>query len=251
MENSNPVAAVPASNQYVINNVQQLFPINNNLVNFHAKFLVKSLSGESFQGLVVNQQLLDSGDSLQFRPADQGIFSGEIKQDNNVADNWYLALKSTKPNKVTIQVQTVQVPAAPVQSEQQVQQVARTGGRDSGSSVDTGSQGWGSYFTMPNLLKLLLGVGVFSALIVLAKRYLKKRSSPTSVENPYHAAMIHDDYADIAPAVSQLEDYAPSSPLMSGGGGVSDVPSSTSEGHTSAAVLGDDLMTKVNNLPAI
>jgi len=267
MENSNPVAAAPASNQYVINNVQQLFPVNNNLVNFHAKFYVKSLSNEPFQGLVVNQQLLDSGDSLQFRQAEQGVFSGEIKQDNDVAENWYLALKSVKPNKVSIQVQTVQIPAAPQpEPQQQIQQLARAGGRDSGSTVNTG-KGWGSFFTVPNLLKVLLGVGVVSALVVFAKRYLKKRSSYVSNDKPnpyYSSSNLNDDYAELMPAVAQLDEYAPSSPLV-GGGGLTELPASpsppvvtggstppaASEGHTSAAILGEDLLAKVNNLPAI
>lgn len=251
----------PASNQYVINNVQQLFPINNNYVNFNAKFQVKSLSGEPFQGIVVNQQALDSGQVLQFRNAEQGLFSGEIRQDNNVPDNWYLALKSPKPNKVTINVQTVQIDAAPQQNPSQVQQVGRTGSRDSSGH----SSGWSAMFTMPNLLKVALGIGIVSALYFFAKKYWAKRKSTAGVRNDEY------DYTSLRPAIdAQPDDFMPSSPLLPAAAhaatpagptqGTTPVaaaapsaPSASpaSEGTSSAAILGEDLLAKVNNLPPI
>jgi hypothetical protein len=255
MENPNP--SPTSNNQYVINNVQQLFAINNNLVNFRSKFQVTSLSSEPFQGLVVNQQTLDSGQALQFRNADTGMFSGEITQDNNVPNNWYLVLKSPKPNKVTVDLQTV--PVAPRSPEQQepaaennaVAQAARTGARDTSSA----GKSWSSYFTFQNMVKVMIGVGVLSALYLLAKRFLKRRPSAADGDSG-------DDYAALAPGADLG--------LESGGGdGMPEIAAAPApvpaaapapvpaaapagvEGTSTATVLGDDLLSKVNNLPAI
>jgi hypothetical protein len=256
MENPNP--SPTSNNQYVINNVQQLFAINNNLVNFKSKFQVTSLSNEPFQGLVVNQQTLDSGQALQFRTADAGIFSGEITQDNNMPNNWYLVLKSPKPNKVTIDFQTV--PIAPRPMDQPVAamdnaaQLARTNPRD--SPPDSG-KGWSSYFTFQNMVKVLIGVGVLSALYMLAKRFLKRRRQDKNRGDAEDFGALAPD-ADI-PELGGMELVGDTSSLELGGGSMAapapapivSVPPAGIEGTSTATVLGDDLLSKVNNLPAI
>jgi hypothetical protein len=98
--------------------VQQLFSLNQNLVNFKALFSVSSLSQEPFLGIVVDQQTLDSGEALEFKSADKGLFSGDITQDNNIATNWYLVLKSAKPNKVAVNIQSFPIPGKPQQPQQ-------------------------------------------------------------------------------------------------------------------------------------
>lgn len=111
--------------QYVINNVNQLFPLNQNLSNFRAVFSVISSTAEPFYGIVVDQGLLDSldaGKQLEFKVAEQGVFTGEIIQDNNSNTNWYLVLKSPQPNSVTVNIQTVPIPANPQQQQQQLLQ---------------------------------------------------------------------------------------------------------------------------------
>jgi hypothetical protein len=257
MENPNPS---PTPNQYVINNVQQLFAINNNLVNFKSKFQVTSLSNEPFQGLVVNQQSLDSGQALQFRNADAGVFSGEITQDNNIPNNWYLALKSAKPNKVVIDFQTIPIAPRPAEAaateNNAVAQAARTNPRDTSSS----GSGWSSYFTFQNMIKLLIGVGVLSAVYFLAKRYLKRRQDKGLADA--------DDYAALAPDAGG-DDLGLDLGFETGGDGGSTLVGTTApvaaataapaapaastgvEGTSTATVLGDDLLNKVNNLPAI
>lgn len=244
-----PNASVP-QNQYVINNVQQLFALNANLVNFQAKFVVKSLSNEPFLGLVVNQQILDSGQPLQFRNSEQGMFSGEMTQDNNVANNWYLVLKSPKPNQVVVDIQTV--PIAPkLEQAQAPQQVARMGGPDTGPTASPGL--FSSIFKMANLFKIVLGAGVLSIAYFLVKRFrqsrpmvpLKRSEVAQLVEPPVvqHEAFINP----VAPAVVQkVEVPQVNTPNLDAGG--SDT-ASTVEGTSTQAVLGENLLNMIQNLP--
>ena len=97
----------PPQNQYTLNSVQQLFELNpQNYKNFQSFFVVKSSTSEPFWGLVVDQETLDSGVQLEFKSADNGYFSGEIIQDTNNSNNWYLVLKSIKPNVVILDIKT-------------------------------------------------------------------------------------------------------------------------------------------------
>ena len=89
---------------------QQLFDLNNNLINFKSSFSVTSQNKEPFYIVVTNQQTLDSGSPLEFKFADQGFASGDISQDQNQQNNWYLVLKSDKPNNVSIDIKTFPIP---------------------------------------------------------------------------------------------------------------------------------------------
>jgi hypothetical protein len=121
-------------------------------------------------------------------------------------------------------------------------------------------------FTMPNLLKVALGVGVVSALYFFMKKYWSKRKGAQA------AAASDDDYGDyssLRPAFGHADDFVPTSPLITAAAPVSTSPvrvaaapavpaaaaapaaAPAAEGTTSAAILGEDLLAKVNNLPPI
>lgn len=153
--------------QYTINNVQQLFSLNQNLINFKTTFSVVSLSNEPFMGIVVDQQTLDSGDALQFKTAEKGIFSGDITQDNNVPTNWYLVLKSTKPNKVNVDIKSVEIPASPVQNN--VQSTL------SSHPQSVPSQSWSDFFEQNKRTIMMVGVGlVVVVALFFGYRYYKR-----------------------------------------------------------------------------
>jgi len=191
-----PLGSPPSGtqNQYLINNVQQLFSLNQNLVNFKALFSVTSLSQEPFQGIVIDQQTLDSGETPEFKSADKGVFSGDITQDNNVASNWYLVLKSPKPNKVIVNIQSFPIPGkSQLELTQQppVQNVQHMIAHDSASS----GGGWGipSYKENRQLYLILGGVIGVGLLYVGYKYYylprmLKKSNSKSSSKK--------EDFAD-------------------------------------------------------
>lgn len=93
-----------------INKVQQLFDLNNNIKNFHSTFTIQSTNSTPFFAVVVDQSTLDSGAPLQFKYAQDGSLSGEVRQDEDENKIWYLVLKSDEPNEVDISIDTKQVP---------------------------------------------------------------------------------------------------------------------------------------------
>jgi hypothetical protein len=194
----------PVNNQYVINNVQQLFELNPSLINFKSSFVVQSLSNEPFMGLVLNQQALDSGNTLEFKVAEQGYLSGEITQDNNLYTNWYLALKSQKPNKVMINIQSVPIPPRSAQQNQQV--------------VDPYNLDAHPYSHRPKnesflstYASTLLFVGLGLTIAYLGYRYYKERSKSTYKMNNVAASLFpqHVVSSDLTnPVVSAIQSAA-------------------------------------------
>lgn len=98
-----------------LSKIQQLVSLNNMFVNFESQFEIKSKADKPFYMLVVSQSELDSlpeGDALDFKHVSQGKMSASIKQDNNLAENWYIVLKSDEPNEVEVRIQARELPMA-------------------------------------------------------------------------------------------------------------------------------------------
>lgn len=186
------------SNQYTINNVQQLFSLNQNLVNFKTSFSVSSLSKEPFFGIVVDQQMLDSGETLEFKSADKGLFSGDITQDNNIATNWYLVLKSTKPNKVVIDIKPVEIPPSQeslVQQEQGSSVLSAPSAQDPNSNNESFVSNVKKFFSKNQRYLTMFGVGVLLVIVAyFGYKYYKKRYAKASTqEMPEHLSKHRED----------------------------------------------------------
>lgn len=96
--------------KYNISSIKQLIDLNGRVVNFHLTFTVKSLSNEPFDALVVTQEMLDSNAPLNYQRA-EGEISGQIKNDNNVYNSYFLCLKSDKTQEVEVKTTMEEVPA--------------------------------------------------------------------------------------------------------------------------------------------
>jgi hypothetical protein len=275
---ANPMDTPSPSNQYVINNVQQLFELNPNMVNFKSTFMVKSLTNEPFMGLVVNQQILDSGNMPEFKSADQGFFSGEISQDNNLYTNWYLVLKSQKPNKVVLQIQSVPIPPRDAQEDPYRNLDVHPYGH--GHPHGHLREGYGSYFTMNNVMTAV-AVGAAIAACYLAYKYYKERSVKTTNINSVAASLMPSGESmnkpsqfiqplqntmaqseltsSIAPSTSSIAQAIPTLPLKSPPrmelpstpASIEVPPSLNLGGSSTGDILGSDLMKQINNLPTI
>lgn len=245
--------------EYVINNVQQLFPLNQNLANFRATFVVQSLSDEPFMGLVVNQQALDSGEAITFRTSEQGTFSGEIVQDNNENMNWYLALKSAKPNKVTIDIRTQAVAPKPVQPLAMTRAQAAAGGSSSASS-----KSWlGRWNQLDLSTKLLIGLALAAVAFYVYKTYYLGRFASGAEDESFALSPLipaNELLPPLSPKVAAniaapiLASVAPASPAVAAApavGGADAAAAANVAGMTTATVLGDDLLAKVKGLPDI
>ena len=107
------------TSKYNISNIKQLIDLNGKAVNFLVNFKAVSLSNENFDALVVTQEMLDSNEPLTYQKA-QGEISGQIKNDNSIYNNYFLCIKSDKPNEIEVSI-NIQ-PIQPSQPQQQVQQ---------------------------------------------------------------------------------------------------------------------------------
>ena len=264
-------------NQYVINNVQQLFELNHNLVNFKSIFSVKSLSGEPFWGIVVSQQILDSGDLPDFKSADQGVFSGEITQDNNLYTNWYLALKSQKPNKVVIDIQTFPVSPRdtnPPQQQSQSQHLQHHQHlQHSHPPVKE------SYFDSSSIMTVIAVASLLAAGYLAYRYYSERKVASKPVVNEIAASLMPGGSPPIfanpvisAPAVAAPMVSAPMvsapmvsapmvsapvipesivPPIMSTENLVPELSTLNLGGSSTSDILGSDLMRQINNLPTI
>jgi len=110
------------TSKYNISNIKQLIDLNGKAVNFLVNFKAVSLSNENFDALVVTQEMLDSNEPLTYQKA-QGEISGQIKNDNSIYNNYFLCIKSDKPNEieVSINIQAIQPSKPPLPPPQQTQ----------------------------------------------------------------------------------------------------------------------------------
>jgi len=106
--------------KYNISNIKQLIDLNGKAVNFQVDFKAVSLSNETFDALVVTQEMLDSNEPLSYQRA-EGQINGQIKNDNGVYNNYFLCMKSDKPMEVEVSIRITPLQEQP-ELQQQIQQ---------------------------------------------------------------------------------------------------------------------------------
>lgn len=210
---------------YIINNVQQLFELNKSLTNFSSKFYVQSITNEPFYGIITNQKNLDSGNKLEYKFAETGIFSGEIIQDNNINDHWYLVLKSSSPNKVTINIDTK--PVNPKIQPQQLQTNQPQSNQLQQQQLYHQSQQSPKKSKYPWFKILLIAVIVGIGIYFILKLFIFK------------------DNKIYTPNVSSYGSNGGNSSYKGGSGG----GNISNESMNMEDVLGDDIVNQINNLP--
>ena len=114
-----------AKKTYTIGSVQQLIDLNGDTTNFDCTFNVTSHNKEHFEVLVVDQKTLDSGKDIEYRKV-EGDISGNIIQDKDVYDNYYLILKCDKPCKVDVEITKKEIAAKPLPPPPQQQRQQAT-----------------------------------------------------------------------------------------------------------------------------
>jgi hypothetical protein len=85
--------------------------LNEDSVNFEILFRVHSPSGQPFYLAVADQTAVNSG-NIQYQKADKGELSGTVKQDKNVYQSYFLALKSDveNPHELVVEVSKTELP---------------------------------------------------------------------------------------------------------------------------------------------
>jgi hypothetical protein len=97
---------------YNLSNIKQLIDLNGDIVNFTLSFEVVSKSNKPFDALVVTQEMLDSGEELQYQRA-EGSINGQITNDKDLYNNYFLILKSDEPNECDVSIQLVEIQPNP------------------------------------------------------------------------------------------------------------------------------------------
>lgn len=110
-----------SSKKYNISNIKQLIDLNGPLVNFLLDFKVTSVSNETFDAVVMTQEMLDTSSTIEYQKA-EGQISGQIKNDNGVYNNYFLILKSEKPMEVEVFSDLTEIPEVNPLPEQQQEQ---------------------------------------------------------------------------------------------------------------------------------
>jgi len=97
---------------YNVNKTKQLVDLNGHLTNFKSVFTVKSDKETEFDVAIVNQNILDSEDdtAVKYRHA-TGIINGEIFNDNDIYQNYFLIIVSKKPCECEVTVDVNQIPS--------------------------------------------------------------------------------------------------------------------------------------------
>ena len=87
--------------EYNIGNIQQLFDLNDKLVNFKCKIRISlnsknQVEPDNVKYSIVSQTTLDSDDEIEFKSLSSNIVEIDVSNDNGKFDNYYLIIRSSK-----------------------------------------------------------------------------------------------------------------------------------------------------------
>ena len=85
------------TNTYNLNKTKQLIDLNGDTTNFEIQFTATTPNKEPFYAIVVDQNTLDSDNPINFKKVTDGTISGNIRNDKNIYNNYFLLLKSDDP----------------------------------------------------------------------------------------------------------------------------------------------------------
>lgn len=136
---------------YQIGKIKKLIDLNGETINFDIIFRVASRNKEPFDLLVVDQTTLDNNPNLEYKKVENGAISGNIVQDKNVYQNYFLILKAENPCECDVEIVKKELPKTPTPLPQQQMPVATT------KNGKKSSDGF-------NWVKILLIVGTIAVL---------------------------------------------------------------------------------------
>jgi hypothetical protein len=105
---------------YNLTSIKQLIDLNGDKVNFEVQFKIDAKNGETFDALVVTQEMIDSGGDLNYQKA-EGSIGGNIISDKGQYQNYLLLLKAEKPTEVNVTIQLKDLPPSQPESLPQQQ----------------------------------------------------------------------------------------------------------------------------------
>jgi len=152
---------------YQIGKIKKLIDLNGDTTNFDISFRVSSRNKEPFNLLVVDQTTLDNTPNLEYKKIENGTISGNIVQDKNIYQNYFLILKSENPCECEVEITKKELPKKIPPPPTQPQTNTISSLKSNKNSTNTG----GISFT-----KILLIIGAIVALGIAFYLYSKKSS---------------------------------------------------------------------------
>lgn len=142
---------------YLVNNVRQIIPINDDITNFELEYKLYSSDG-NFTAVIVSQEQLDMNKIPSPRVIEKGaVLSGGVKSDDNQKTIYYLILQSDTPCNVVFEYIRHEI------AQQQPPQ------------PQVKIEGSGNFFQD---YKILTGVGIVSVVSVLLYLILQDTKKP-------------------------------------------------------------------------
>ena len=186
---------------YSLNYIKQLVDLNGDSTNFDITFNITSKNGVPFDAVVVDQTTLDNSPELTYKKAVNGILSGNIIQDKNIYQNYFLVLKSDQPCECEVEIIKKEIPVKKAEPK------AMQPPPSISSSSSSSSYKW--------IIIISLVVGGF----LLYYFYFRKSSPPAPpVRAPYQPQFMNSPFLKkITPPASSRSSVAskPNSPVLS------------------------------------
>lgn len=102
---------------YTLGKTKQLIDINGESVNFEATLRITTKNKEPFNFIVLDQNTLDTAPAIEYKNAEGGEATSNIKVENNVFQNYYLVLKSDTPCICEVEINKQELPLVHVPQE--------------------------------------------------------------------------------------------------------------------------------------
>ena len=102
----------------LINNIKTLVDLNEDDMYFDIDFKVTSKKGEPFIISVVDQNTLDNQEDLEYKEVEDGFISGNIKNNKNIYQNYFLCLRSMSDSEIECDVEIIRkTPPKPIDND--------------------------------------------------------------------------------------------------------------------------------------
>ena len=108
--------------KYSINQIKQIIPLNENIVNFELNFEIKSENNLPFKAVVLSDDELNSENPINYQEVKNGIINGNIVNDKGVYQLYYLLLKAEQPVDCDITLDIKEVSLNQEIQEEQINQ---------------------------------------------------------------------------------------------------------------------------------
>lgn len=154
-----------------VDKIKKLIDLNGDTTNFEINFRVTS--NNPFEILVVDQTTLDNSPNLEYKKVENGQITGNVKNDKNVYQNYFLILKADKPCECVVEIDKKEIP----KSQIHIPEVITSERQDIKESYSNGAKKESNWIVICVVIFIILGV------FFVIYYYFKNKKNSDKVEN--------------------------------------------------------------------